>query len=216
MLLLGPSGSPVSLTHGFDQFPPRFHAQSPPHCSRPIPLKRVTFSAEATRTEKILDSDQTRCGCGQTLLPQGDGESLRTTRHYARCLRRFASSDQGIEISGKHSPSRSDTLQSNLNNVVKQDHRRSNSEYGRCSDSNEFDYVAVTVSGIEFVEKNKKHQFMTGKSGGRSATVPELWNAVLVDPGISDFRKATARLTSFAPEPYSEDTLPAARRPPAM
>ncbi len=42
-----------------------------------------------------------------------------------------------------------------------------------------FDHAAVTISGIELVQKIQKHQFKTGKLGGRSATMPELWNAVL-------------------------------------
>jgi hypothetical protein len=42
-----------------------------------------------------------------------------------------------------------------------------------------FDNAAVTISGIELVQKIQKHKFKTGKLGGHSATVPELWNAVL-------------------------------------
>ncbi len=42
-----------------------------------------------------------------------------------------------------------------------------------------FDHAAVTVSGIELVQKIQKHQFKIGTLGGPSATMPELWNAVL-------------------------------------
>ena len=42
-----------------------------------------------------------------------------------------------------------------------------------------FDYAAVTISGIELAQKIKRHQFKTGKLAGRSATVPEIWAAVL-------------------------------------
>jgi transposase-like protein len=42
-----------------------------------------------------------------------------------------------------------------------------------------FDSAAVTISGIELMQKIQKHQFKTGALGGRSATMPELWNAVL-------------------------------------
>ena len=38
-----------------------------------------------------------------------------------------------------------------------------------------FDHAAVTISGIELVQKIQKQQFKTGKFGGRSATMPELW-----------------------------------------
>jgi len=42
-----------------------------------------------------------------------------------------------------------------------------------------FDHAAVTISGIELVQKIQNHQFKTGQLGRRSATMPELWNAVL-------------------------------------
>jgi hypothetical protein len=42
-----------------------------------------------------------------------------------------------------------------------------------------FDSAAVTISGIELVQKIQKHQFKISTLGGRSATMPELWNAVL-------------------------------------
>jgi hypothetical protein len=37
-----------------------------------------------------------------------------------------------------------------------------------------FDSATVTISGIELVQKIKKHQFKTGTLGGRSATMPEV------------------------------------------
>ncbi len=37
-----------------------------------------------------------------------------------------------------------------------------------------FDHAAVTISGIELVQKIQKHQFKTGKLGGRSATIRTL------------------------------------------
>jgi hypothetical protein len=42
-----------------------------------------------------------------------------------------------------------------------------------------FDNAAVTISGIEPLQKIQKHRFKTGKLGSRSAAMPELWNAVL-------------------------------------
>jgi hypothetical protein len=37
-----------------------------------------------------------------------------------------------------------------------------------------FDSAAVTISGIELMQKIQKHQFKTGTLGGRSATMPEV------------------------------------------
>jgi hypothetical protein len=42
-----------------------------------------------------------------------------------------------------------------------------------------FDTAAVTISGIELVEKIRKHQFKTGNLSEENATAPEIWAAVL-------------------------------------
>ena len=66
-----------------------------------------------------------------------------------------------------------------LNNMIEQDHRRIKQRTRPMLGFKRFDNAAVTISGIELVQKIQKHQFKSGKLGGRSATVPELWNAVL-------------------------------------
>jgi hypothetical protein len=43
--------------------------------------------------------------------------------------------------------------------------------------SQRFDYAALTISGIELVQKLQKEQFKTGKLDGRSATVPRMTHA---------------------------------------
>ena len=66
-----------------------------------------------------------------------------------------------------------------LNNMIEQDHRRIKQRTRPMLGFKRFDHAAVTISGIELMQKIQKHQFKTGKLGGRSATMPELWNAVL-------------------------------------
>jgi transposase-like protein len=66
-----------------------------------------------------------------------------------------------------------------LNNMIEQDHRRIKQRTRPMLGFKRFDNAAVTISGIELVQKIPKHQFKTGKLGGRSATLPKLWNAVL-------------------------------------
>ena len=66
-----------------------------------------------------------------------------------------------------------------LNNMIEQDHRRIKQRTRPMLGFKRFDNAAVTISGIELVQKIQKHQFKTGKLGRRSATMPELWNAVL-------------------------------------
>jgi hypothetical protein len=40
-----------------------------------------------------------------------------------------------------------------------------------------FRTAAVVIGGIELAEKINKGQFKTGKLGGRTATMPEIWQA---------------------------------------
>jgi len=47
------------------------------------------------------------------------------------------------------------------------------------ADLKSFAAAAVTISGIELAEKIRKRQFKTGKLGGRTARVPEIWQAAL-------------------------------------
>jgi hypothetical protein len=42
-----------------------------------------------------------------------------------------------------------------------------------------FRSAAVVISGIELAERIKKHQFKIGKLGGRTARMPEIWQAAL-------------------------------------
>jgi transposase-like protein len=63
--------------------------------------------------------------------------------------------------------------------MIEQDHRRIKQRTRPMLGFKRFDSAAVTISGIELMQKIQKHQFKTGALGGRSATMPELWNAVL-------------------------------------
>jgi transposase-like protein len=66
-----------------------------------------------------------------------------------------------------------------LNNMIEQDHRRIKQRIRPMLGFKRFDSAAVTISGIELVQKIQKHQFKFSTLGGCSATMPELWNAVL-------------------------------------
>ena len=67
-----------------------------------------------------------------------------------------------------------------LNNIIEQDHRRVKQRIRPMLGFKRFECAAVTLSGIELAQKIKKNQFKTGKLGGRSATVPQIWAAALV------------------------------------
>ena len=66
-----------------------------------------------------------------------------------------------------------------LNNMIEQDHRRVKQRIGAMVGLKSFGAAAVTISGIELVEKIRKGQFKTGKLGGRTARMPEIWQAAL-------------------------------------
>jgi transposase-like protein len=66
-----------------------------------------------------------------------------------------------------------------LNNLIEQDHRRVKQRIRPMLGFKRFDNAAVTISGIELAEKIKKGQFKTGKLGGCTATMSELWSAAL-------------------------------------
>jgi transposase-like protein len=66
-----------------------------------------------------------------------------------------------------------------LNNMIEQDHRRIKQRIRPMLGFKRFESAVVTISGVELVQKIQKQQFKTGTLGGRSATMPELWNAVL-------------------------------------
>jgi len=66
-----------------------------------------------------------------------------------------------------------------LNNTVEQDHRRVKQRLRPMLGLKSFRTAARVISGIELAEKIKKGQFKIGKLGGRSATMPEIWQAAL-------------------------------------
>jgi transposase-like protein len=66
-----------------------------------------------------------------------------------------------------------------LNNLIEQDHRRIKQRLRPMLGLKSFRTAAVVIGGIELVEKIKKSQFKIGKLGGRTARMPEIWQAAL-------------------------------------
>ena len=66
-----------------------------------------------------------------------------------------------------------------LNNMIEQDHRRVKQRLRPMLGLKSFRTAARVISGIELAEKIKKSQFKIGKLGGRTATMPEIWQAAL-------------------------------------
>ena len=65
------------------------------------------------------------------------------------------------------------------NNVIEQDHRRVKQRLRPMLGLKSFRTAAVVIGGIELAERIKKHQFKIGKLGGRTARMPEIWQAAL-------------------------------------
>ena len=66
-----------------------------------------------------------------------------------------------------------------LNNLIEQDHRRVKQRYYPMLGFKSFSNAAVTLSGIELVQKIKKGQFDTSNISNVGALVPQVWEAVL-------------------------------------
>jgi transposase-like protein len=66
-----------------------------------------------------------------------------------------------------------------LNNIVEQDHRRGKQRLRPMLGWKSFRTAAIVISGLELIEKIKKGQFKIGKLGGRTARMPEIWQAAL-------------------------------------
>ena len=66
-----------------------------------------------------------------------------------------------------------------LNNRIEQDHRRIKQRLRPMLGLKSFQTAAVVIGGIELAEKIKKGQFKIGKLGGPTASMPDLWRAVL-------------------------------------
>ncbi|MDQ3255422.1 MAG: IS6 family transposase [Acidobacteriota bacterium] len=66
-----------------------------------------------------------------------------------------------------------------LNNLIEQDHRRVKQRYYPMLGFKRFTNAAVTISGIELIQKIKKGQFNTSEISKAGALVPQVWEAVL-------------------------------------
>ena len=66
-----------------------------------------------------------------------------------------------------------------LNNLIEQDHRRMKQRLRPMLGLKSFRTAVVVISGIELAEKIRKGQYRTGKIGGRTATMPTIWQAAL-------------------------------------
>lgn len=67
-----------------------------------------------------------------------------------------------------------------LNNIIEQDHRRIKQRIYPMLGFKKFANTAVTISGIELVQKIKKGQFDTDQlTRGVKVRVPEMWDKVL-------------------------------------
>ena len=66
-----------------------------------------------------------------------------------------------------------------LNNLIEQDHRRVKQRLRPMLGLKSFPTAAVVISGIELAEKIKKGQYKIGQLGGRTATMPAIWQAAL-------------------------------------
>jgi hypothetical protein len=128
-------------------------------------------------------------------------------------LRRFTSSSSRVEV-GR---SVAKACPCAIEQIFKQ-HNRARSSTHQAADPTDariqrFDSAVVTISGKSgnrAMQKIQKHQFKTVTLGGRSATMPEVWNARagrLIR--ISEIPRAHRPRTNFAPESKTHVVGPA-------
>ena len=93
---------------------------------------------------------------------------------YAASHRAVADLKQSREL-----PQRVKVRSSKYLNNLEQDHRRVKQRLGPMPGLKSSRNAAVVIGGIELAAQIQKGQFQMGKLGGRTARVPELWQAAL-------------------------------------
>jgi transposase-like protein len=66
-----------------------------------------------------------------------------------------------------------------LNNLIEQDHRSMKQRIAVMLGFKRFRNVAITVAGIELMQRIRKGQFALGRLDGQGRVAPAVWNAVL-------------------------------------
>ena len=66
-----------------------------------------------------------------------------------------------------------------LNNLIEQDHRGVKQRIAVMLGFKEFRNAAITIAGIELLQRIRKGQFGLGRLGVQGQAAPEVWNAVL-------------------------------------
>src|ERR1700730_6713939 len=139
----------------------------------------VPGGGQSRENRRLLLEPEPRCERCQGLSPQGDEGTGIPTKitldAYAASHRAVADLKENGEL-----PKRVRVRTSKyLNNAIEQDHRRVKLRLGPMLGLKSFPTALVVIGGIELAEKIKKGQFKLGKLGGRTATMPEVWQAAL-------------------------------------
>ena len=66
-----------------------------------------------------------------------------------------------------------------LNNIVEQDHRNIKSRIGPMLGFQQFENAAISIGGVELIQRIRKGQFALGRLRISGNTASEIWNAVL-------------------------------------
>ena len=66
-----------------------------------------------------------------------------------------------------------------LNNLIEQDHRGVKQRIAVMLGFKGFRNAAITIAGIELMQRIRKGQFALGRLGGQGRVAPAVWNAVL-------------------------------------
>lgn len=134
----------------------------------------------ARSSRRLLLECEARRGRGQALLAEGNGELWPHLQKIT--LEAYTASHPVAELKASKRLPRQVKARSSqyLNNWIEPDHRRVKQRLRPMLGLKKFRNAVVTISGVELAQKIKKCQFQTGKLGGTSDSLAELWNAALV------------------------------------
>ena len=109
-------------------------------------------------------------------------QAIKGQRVLAKVLDAYAASHRAVaDLKGDGELPKRVVVRSSkyLNNLIEQDHRRIKQRLRPMLGLKSFQTADIVIRGIELAEKIKKEQFKMGKLGGRRATLPEIWRAML-------------------------------------
>jgi len=105
----------------------------------------------------VLSQQEAGCECCEKLRLQSDEECWPATPDHARCLRRVHHTVRELKVEDRLPWRVRMRSRKYLNNMIEQDHRRIKQRTRPMLGFKRFDYAAVSIRGIELIQKIQKY-----------------------------------------------------------